>query len=101
MTGWRKRLARLLADPRPVGYSYDDVAGLLSRLGFVLRPSRGGSSHRKWRLDRPNRPSVWIGLVEGHGALPPGYVREVQATLTREGLVHGEDKEMRDDALDN
>ena len=101
MTGWKKRLARLVADPRPVGYSYEEVAGLLSRLGFVLRPSSGGSSHRKWRLDRPGRSSVWIGLVQGHGVLPPGYIREVQATLTREGLLLGEDEETTDDALDD
>lgn len=93
MTGWKRRLASLLADPKPVGYSYADVASLLARLGFVLRRSSGGGSHRKWRLERPGRPSVWLGLVEVRGTPPAGYVREVQATLKREGLIAGPEEE--------
>ncbi len=93
MSGWRKRLARLLADSKPVGYSYADVCKLLERLGFKLHPTSGGSSHRKWRLDRAGRPSVWIGLVERHGALPPGYVREIQRTLKSQGLGQAAEEE--------
>lgn len=83
---WRKRLDSLMQDDRPVDYTYQDVANLLRRLGFELQPSGGGTSHRKWRLARLGRPSVWIGLVEGHGRLRPGYVREVQRTLRDAGL---------------
>lgn len=84
---WRSRLAELMADTKPVNYTYGDVAGLLRRLGFELQPSGGGTSHRKWRLTRDGRPSVWIGLVEkGHGPLPRGYVREVQRVLRDAGL---------------
>lgn len=101
MASWKKRLRDLLADPKGVGYTYSEVSGLLSRLGFQLHnPGRGGS-HRKWRLDRDNRPPVIIGLVEkGHGSLPPGYIREAQRTILTEGLfpasANGQDTKERE-----
>ena len=83
---WEKRLDALMTDPRPVTWTYAEVSHLLRRLGFALQPTGGGTSHRKWRLDRPGRPTVWIGLVERPGPLARGYIRDVQKKMRAAGL---------------
>ncbi len=92
-----------MTDPKPVNYTYDEVAALLRRLGFEVQASGGGTSHRKWRLQREGRPSIWIGLVErGHGKLPPGYIREIQRVLRDAGLWADErPKESTTDGMDD
>lgn len=93
MTQWRKLLRRLVADPRPVSYTYDDLAGVLGRLGFrVATPIDG--SHRRFRRDVPDASSprgtrtVTIGLVDyGRGPVKPEYVKQMVRTLRENELL--------------
>ncbi len=93
MAQWKKLLARVVTDPRPVSYTYDELANLLvAHLGFVL--AKGTGSHRRFRREIPDpaKPGttigVIIGLVDyGRGTLPPEYVKEMVRTLQVNGLI--------------
>ncbi|MEO6066883.1 MAG: hypothetical protein ABIQ41_02735 [Gemmatimonadales bacterium] len=87
MAQWRKTLARMLADTKPVGFTYDEAAAVLSHLGFELAPSAGGS-HRLWRGLSPEGNPVMVGLVDrGSGAMKPYLVRHMVSQLRANGLV--------------
>ena len=76
-----KVLIKVLAGQSDRSVRYDELAGLLRRLGFVERTGRG--SHRVF-----NHPQIAesVTLVEKRGNVPPAYVREVRGLLTRAGL---------------
>jgi hypothetical protein len=93
---WKKRLAEIVTDRRPVSYTYDELAGLLvNHLGFELAKAQG--SHRKFRRDVPDssdptRPEktkgVIIGLLDyGSGPVPPEYVKQMVQTLQANDLI--------------
>lgn len=87
MPSWRKRFAEMVADPNPCNYTYGEAAGLLKQLGFTLA-SKGGTSHRKWRLARSGVPSVIIGLVDrGTGPMKRAYIVQMVKVLRENGLV--------------
>lgn len=91
MARWQKVLAAMMTDPKPRSYTYQDAAVVLEGLGFTLA-SRGGGSHRKWRLALPSQArgsrSVIIGLLErGHGPLPPEYIKDMVRILRENGLL--------------
>lgn len=87
MAGWRKTLRRMVNDPSPTGYTYDEAATVLSKLGFTLAPSSGGS-HRKWRLDLSNGVIVRVGLVErGSGTMKAYLVRDMLDRLREHDLI--------------
>jgi hypothetical protein len=87
MAGWKKTLARMLADTDPRNYTYQDAAGVLQRLGFELAPYRDGS-HRKWRYRSPVGIVVIVGLIEkGHGKLKPVYIRDMVKQLRDNALL--------------
>jgi hypothetical protein len=87
MSSWRKLLARMAADRKPTGYTYDDAATVLARLGFTLA-SRSGTSHRKWRREVPGKPTVIIGLVDrGNGPIRPVYIVEMIRILRENDLL--------------
>ena len=92
MTRWLKRLLGMVADPRPVSYTYAEAAAVLVGVGFELQPHQG--SHRKFRkvIDDPKAPggrrTVIIGLVEkGRGPLKPAYIRTMVRTLQENDLL--------------
>ena len=92
MARWLKRLLAMVADPRPVSYSYTEAEALLLRLGFELAPN-SGTSHRKFRKTIPDptspggRRTIIIGLVQRPGPLKPAYVREMVRTLQENNLL--------------
>jgi hypothetical protein len=90
---WEKLLGQIVTDPKPVSYTYDELATLLvSHLGFTLF-SGGGSHRRFWRkIPSPDDPSkgttITIGLVDsGRGKQRPEYVREMVRTLRANSLL--------------
>lgn len=86
MPNWKDLLWQMLADTDPRGYTYDDAARVLRRLGFEERKGRG--SHRLWRLKPSGGNVVYIGLVQkGHGTLKPGYIRDMVNELRTNGLI--------------
>lgn len=89
MAQWKKTLARMLRDTKCVGYTYDEVSNVLERLGYVLSPCSGGSSHRAWRLAHDDGTlRSYVGLVEkGHGTLKPYLVRDLVTELRAKGVV--------------
>lgn len=77
----------MLSDNKPTGYTYQDAALVLRKLGFDLAPTRSGS-HRKWRLKTAVGNAVIIGLVEkGSGELKPYLVREMLKQLKDNDLI--------------
>lgn len=87
MARWKKTLAKMLNDQKPVGYSYDEAAAILSHLGFSLAPSSGGS-HRKWWRRIGEGTTARVGLVEkGSGTLREYQVRDMIAVLRTHGLI--------------
>ena len=93
MASWRKRLARMVADPDPRSYTYEEASGILEHLGFELAKPTSGS-HRKFRraVADPSAPSgkrgVIVGLVQkGAGTLKPKYVLEMVRTLRENNLL--------------
>lgn len=87
MASWRKLLARMAADPKPVSYTYDEAASVLGQLGFALA-SKGGSSHRKWRREEPGKPTVIIGLVDsGSGEIRKVYILDMIRILRENNLL--------------
>jgi hypothetical protein len=93
MASWRKRLARMVADPDPRSYRYKEAASILARLGFELAKPTDGS-HRKWRRGIPDpthpkgRRIVVIGLVEsGRGTMKPEYVKDMVEILRANDLL--------------
>lgn len=84
---WQRLLQRMLSDPRPVSYRYEDAAIVLRALGFEIAPTAGGS-HRRWRLRTASGQTVIIGLVEkGHGTMKPYLIREMIAQLRTHRLI--------------
>jgi hypothetical protein len=86
MGNWRKLLASMASDPRPITYHYEDAARILARLGFEEAPN-SGSSHRKWRLRPPGRPPIIVGLVKGTGPLRREYIQDMIRTLAENDLL--------------
>ncbi len=88
VASWRKLLARMVSDPDPREYTYDQAARVLDRLGFTLAPV-GGGSPRKWRYRSPDGTTVVVvGLVDrGSGTLKPIYIREMVQQLQANGLL--------------
>lgn len=93
MASWIKLLRRMVADPRPISYTYDEAALILRHLGFEP-PSKPTGSHRKFRLEIEDpaadtgRRGIIIGLVEnGHGPMKAVYVREMVRVLRENGLL--------------
>lgn len=94
MASWKKRLAGIVDDRRPVSYTYDELASLLVRhLGFTLATPISGS-HRRFRrvVPVPGSPdfltTVTIGLVDyGSGPLRPEYVKQMVLTLRLNDLL--------------
>jgi hypothetical protein len=90
MASWRKLLARMVSDPNPRSFTYQEAATVLGNLGFHLAKS-GGSSHRRWRrvVEAEGGPrTVVIGLVEkGSGTLRPEYVKQMVRILRENGLL--------------
>lgn len=93
MARWEKLLSAMVADTRPVSYTYDDAATVLSRLGFTEQTPTG-TSHRKWTrvvLDssvRGGTRTVTIGLnAKGKRPLKAGYIREMVRTLRENDLL--------------
>lgn len=93
MASWRKLLSKMVADPDPRSYTYEEAEGILLQLGFDPPPKTGGS-HRRFRMeiDDPNDSSrkrgVIIGLVDkGRGKLKPKYISEMVRTLTENNLL--------------
>lgn len=76
----------MLEDDNPCSYEYDDLARVLSHLGFAEAPN-AGSSHRKWRLRLPGPRTIIIGLVKGRGPLRKEYVLDMIATLRSNDLL--------------
>lgn len=95
MASWRKLLARMVADPDPRSYTYDEAAGILGQLGFAPpKKKKRGGSHRKFRLevDDPSaehgKRGVIIGLVDsGSGTLKPVYIIQMVSTLRANDLL--------------
>lgn len=86
MASWRKLLAAMLSDSRPVTYCYDDAARILMHLGFEEAPN-AGTSHRKWRLRRDGRPTIIVGLVKSTGQLRKEYILDMLDTLRQNDLL--------------
>lgn len=85
MSSWRKKLAEILEDPRPVNYRYDELANILRRLGF--EEGGRGSSHRVWRFSARDGNVHRVLLVDhGHGPLKRVYVEKMCATIRLAGL---------------
>jgi hypothetical protein len=97
MSSWRKRLAMMVADPRPNSYTYDEAATILANLGFKLAGKPKGS-HRRWRLALPDpsveggKRTIIVGLVDrGTGPLKPVYIKEMIRTLSANNLLPPEE----------
>lgn len=75
----------MLDDPRPVNYTYDDCARILTQLGYVLA-TRGGTSHRKWRHPVLGGAAT-VGLLGKNGFLPREYVSDMLDQLKRNNLI--------------
>jgi hypothetical protein len=90
MASWRKLLARMVSDPNPRSFTYEEAASVLGNLGFHLAKP-GGGSHRKWRRvveAAEGKRTVIIGLVEkGSGTLRPEYVKDMVRILRENGLL--------------
>lgn len=87
MARWEKVLQQMLNDQKPVGYTYDDAAGVLLGLGFEPPKKKKGGSHRKWTR-KVEGTLVVIGLVEsGSGPLRAYLIRDMLKTLRQHGLV--------------
>jgi hypothetical protein len=93
MAQWKKLLEAMVADKRPVSYTYDQAATVLSQLGFT-EANPTATSHRKWscEVSDPASPTgkrtVTIGLnAKGKRALPPGYIRKMVQTLQENSLL--------------
>ena len=92
MAQWKKLLAAMVADRRPISYTYDEAATVLSQLGFVQE--KGATSHRKWSrqvvdsASRSGTRTITVGLnAKGKRKLPPGYIREMVQTLQENNLL--------------
>lgn len=87
MARWKKTLAKMLNDPNPVGYTYDEAAQVLRHLGFDLAPVSGGS-HRKWRREIHPGTVARVGLVEkGRGSMRDYLIRDMVAILRTYDLI--------------
>jgi hypothetical protein len=86
MGNWRKLLAKMVNDDRPITYSYDDATRVLGNLGFQEAPN-AGTSHRKWRLRRPGRPTITVGLVKANGPIRKEYILDMVQSLRENDLL--------------
>jgi hypothetical protein len=92
MASWKKFLARVAADSRPISYSYEQLAGLLvNHLGFELAKPIDGS-HRRFRrrIPDPMRPGCEITIVIGlvaPGLQKPVYIKEMLRVLRENSLL--------------
>lgn len=92
MARWKKLLARIAVDPKPVGYSYDDVAAILGALGFVR--SGGKGSHRVWTRQPDGSATLRVTLVDpASGPVAKVYIREMAKILREAGLMPSEPDE--------
>ncbi len=92
MAQWMKVLGAMVADPRPVSYTYQEAATILTHLGFAEKGK--GGSHRRWRLEVPDPSSpggkraVIIGMPDaGSGKLHHVYIRAMVKTLQANELL--------------
>lgn len=93
MAQWIKLLGAMVADRKPISYTYEDASTVLRQLQFTMAKS-GATSHRKWyrELADATAPSghrtVTIGLnAKGKGPLKPGYIRAMVRTLRENNLL--------------
>ena len=89
MGNWRKLLAEMVANKNPCNYRYEQATRVLGHLGFV-EAKNSGTSHRKWRLARPGRPTIIIGLVEGAGPMKKVYILDMVRILQENDLLPDE-----------
>ena len=92
MPNWKKLLARIVTDRKPVTYTYEQLSNLLvNHLGFTLAKPIDGS-HRRFRrrIPNPSQPgtetTVIIGLV-APGVQKPEYVKAMVRTLRANALL--------------
>jgi len=80
--GSLERLIERLREPdRDAGWSFDELCGLLQRLGFEMRVH--GSHHFFRRLD-----TAGVMNLQPHGGQAKPYqVRQVRRVLTEQGLL--------------
>jgi hypothetical protein len=83
---WRKLLRVMASDARPISYHYEDAARILVNLGFVEAPN-SGTSHRRWRLRLPDRPTIIVGLVKGSGPMRKEYILDMVRALRENDLL--------------
>ena len=76
-----KMLERLRDSQRDRNWSFDELCGLLQRLGFEMRIS---GSHHFFR--RPGLPAV-LNLQPSGSSAKPYQVRQVREVLTEIGLL--------------
>ena len=87
MSRWKKTLARMLTDAKPISYEYQDAAAVLSGIDFELAPA-GGGNHRKWRRRLASGTVVVIGLVEhGRGPMKAYLIRDMVQQIRDNGLI--------------
>jgi predicted RNA binding protein YcfA (HicA-like mRNA interferase family) len=77
----------MAADPKPVGYTYDDASSILRALGFALAKT-SGTSHRRWRIKASNGRSVTVAVVDsGRGPAKSVYIKEMIRLLRTNDLI--------------
>lgn len=93
MPSWQKVLAKMVADPDPRSYTYEEASGILLQLGFAA-PAKSKGSHRKFRIeiddpaDKTRKRGIIIGLVQkGRGTLKPKYISTMVQTLRESNLL--------------
>ena len=87
MASWKKLLAAMAEDQKPVSYTYDNAASVLGHLGFALA-SGSGTSHRTWRLKQPGKDPVKITLVDrGSGPMRKAYIVDMIHALRENNLL--------------
>ena len=82
MSQWRKTLDRVLSDVSVQSIRFDDLCGVLERLGFEL--SRRGGSHRIFR--RAGLVDIVNIQPRPDGTAKPYQVRQVRRLILRYGL---------------
>lgn len=92
MSQWKKLLRAMVADRRPISYTYEEAANVLDKLNFTLHDGEG--SHRKWWIELPDpaakngKRTVTIGLVQkGSGKLHRAYIDTMVQTLQENNLL--------------
>lgn len=83
----------MVADTRPVSYTYSDTRVVLSHLGFTEEKPTGTSHRKWWRLVKDASSSsgmrkVVIALKDDGGRpLKPGWIRDMVRGLRENNLL--------------